>query len=121
MMGTSATAILTAEQVEGVSKALEWLRMAGDTAGLRILSRSVKLVIRKGGVVGLCLVCEFERLEGAESCSCVEWLDRLASRVADSSGYGEVEATIGEDGEVVGGRVEVSHNNLKFFRVGSKK
>ena len=67
----------------------------------------LKLIIRAGRVVGLHLACSLQR----ESMSGdAEWLDSLACEVIQTSGYGSVEATLDECGEVVSAQVTVSHD-----------
>ena len=75
------------------------------------IDEAVKLVVRKSRTVGFKVRCRVDPPEGVES---VGWLNSLTSAIGELSGYGEVRAVIGEDGEVVGARVDVSYDLNHF-------
>ena len=101
---------LTQAQVERIQEALGPLRGA---AGVGEVSQPwLKLIVRRGRVVGLHLACNLQR---DATRSEAEWLDSLASEVIQSTGYGSVEAILNECGEVVSAQVTVSHD-LSSYR-----
>ena len=73
-----------------------------------VVDSSVRLVFRKGRVVGVCLTCAME--SGGKSAQ--ELFGWLAAQVG--SGYGQAEVIFGADNEAVGCRLEVSYD-LSFF------
>lgn len=78
-----------------------------------VVDSSVRLMIRKGRVVGVCLTCAMEEPGGK---SVQELLGWLAAQV--DSGYGQVEVIFGADNEVVGCRFEVSYGLESFIERG---
>lgn len=102
---------LTSIQADCIQQAsadlLEVMRTHGDDPEI---DEAVKLVIRKGRVVGFKVRCRVDPPESVES---MEWLNSLSSVIGDLSGYGEVRAII-SDSEVVGARVDVSYDLNHF-------
>jgi len=95
--------LLTESQSNEIEQAVSRLR---NVLGVTKSSVSVRLVVRKARVVGVCFSLCLGRPAGI---SCVDWLDELAARVASiGNGYGEAEAILNEKGEVEGGRITVS-------------
>jgi len=102
---------LTGTQADCIRQAsadlLEAMRVHGDDSQI---DEAIKLVVRKGNVVGFKVRCRVDPPEGVES---VEWVNSLTSAIGTLSGYGEVRAII-SDGEVVGARVDVSYDLNHF-------
>ena len=98
---------LTQEQADCINNAFEELLAAvrAHVGGGR-LTKDMKRVVKKGRVVGFKLRCEVKPPGGKGS---LEWLNKVTACVAGLTGYGEVKAIM-EDGEVVGGCVEISHD-----------
>jgi hypothetical protein len=103
LTGTQADCIRQASEV-----LLEAMRAHGENPEI---DEAVKLVIKKGRVVGFKARCRVDPPEGTDS---VEWLSSLSSAISQLSGYGEVKIISSEDGEVVGARVDVSYDLNHF-------
>jgi len=97
---------LSEAQARKVAQAFEQMVFAVRETGDGDLQNGLRLVIRQGRVVSFRLICEVTPPPDLRS---IDWLNTLAARVARGTGYGEVEA-IFHGNEVVGGRIEVSHD-----------
>jgi len=97
---------LSEAQTKKVELAFEGLLAAVRETGDGDLQNGLRLVIRQGRIVEFRLICEVTPPPGLRS---LDWLNALAIRVAQRTGYGTVEA-IFHGNEVVGGRIEVSHD-----------
>lgn len=93
-----------------VKNALERLQAVTDH-DVQLAQGSVKLRRKHESVI---LHVAFE-LEISKPCSSAgEWLGTLVDYVMQEGGYGDVNVVVDGNGEVVGGRVEVSYD-LKSF------
>ena len=80
---------LSEAQAKKISQAFEQMLAATREAGNGGLQSGLRLIVRQGRVVEFRLICEVMPPSGSRS---MNWLNNLAIRVAQGTGYGTVEA-----------------------------